>query len=102
MVALLDLVHAWQVKLFLNSRSLPQTITQIIMPETTVNSFIVRFVQEMPAQSGAGIEPWHGIIRHVQSSRETRFTRIEDALAFMHGYVDINEQKSQFDGTGAE
>jgi hypothetical protein len=72
------------------------------MPETTVNSFVVRFVQETPAQSGAGFEPWHGIIRHVQSSQETRFTRIEDALAFMHGYVDITEQKPRIDGAGAE
>jgi len=72
------------------------------MPETTVNSFVVRFVQETPAQSGAGLKPWHGIIRHVQSSRETRFTHIEDALAFMHGYVDITGEKPRIDGGGGE
>lgn len=67
------------------------------MPETTVNSFVVRFVQETAAHSGAGIKPWHGIIRHVQSSQETRFTRIEEALAFMHGYVDISAEKPRVD-----
>ena len=72
------------------------------MPGTTVNSFVVRFIQETPAQSGAGCKPWHGVIRHVQSSQETRFTRIEDALAFMHGYVDINDEKSQIDLAGGE
>ncbi len=72
------------------------------MPETTVNSFIVRFVQETPAQSGAGIKPWHGIIRHVQSSQETRFTQIEDALAFMRGYVDITGEKTRLDAGGGE
>jgi len=65
------------------------------MSETTVNSFVVRFVQETPAQPGVAPKPWHGIIRHVQSSQETRFTRIEDALAFMHGYVDIHDEKPQ-------
>jgi hypothetical protein len=73
------------------------------MPETTVNSFVVRFVQETPAQSSAGfIKPWHGTIRHVQSSRETRFTCIEDALAFMHGFVDISVVKPQMDEGGGE
>ena len=72
------------------------------MPETTVNSFVVRFVQETPAQSGVAFKPWHGIIRHVQSSQETRFTRIEDALSFMHDYVDINNEKSQIAGERSE
>lgn len=70
------------------------------MPETTVNSFIIRFVQETPAHSVDGCEPWHGVIRHVQSSKETRFTHIEDALAFMHGYVDISDDTRQIDLTG--
>ena len=72
------------------------------MPETTVNSFVVRFVQETPAQSDAGLKPWHGIIRHVQSSRETRFTCIEDALTFMHGFVDIGVEKPRMDSGGSE
>jgi hypothetical protein len=32
---------------------------------------------------------WHGLIRHVQSSTETRFSRIEEALVFMNEYVAI-------------
>ena len=54
------------------------------MPETQVSSFILRFVQERP---DAG---WHGMIRHVQSSEEIRFSNIQEALSFLAGFVDLD------------
>ncbi|MCB9420286.1 MAG: hypothetical protein H6667_10790 [Ardenticatenaceae bacterium] len=64
------------------------TIQGAFMSETAVTSFIIRFIQEQELEQ---IEPaaWRGLIRHVQSSTETRFSRIEEALAFMSEYVDI-------------
>lgn len=60
------------------------------MSETAVTSFIIRFMQEQePDQSRA--KAWQGLIRHVQSNTETRFSRIEEALAFMSEYVDVGE-----------
>ncbi len=58
------------------------------MSETTIASFILRFTREHDAgvSSGTG---WRGVIRHVQTSEETYFMRIEDALAFITRYVDI-------------
>ena len=58
------------------------------MSETAVTSFIIRFIQEQESDQEPPIA-WRGLIRHVQSSAETRFSRIEEALAFMNGYVDI-------------
>lgn len=58
------------------------------MSETAVTSFIIRFIQEQEPEQDLPIA-WHGLIRHVQSSTETRFSHIEEALAFMNGYVDI-------------
>jgi hypothetical protein len=64
------------------------------MLETDVDSFILRFVQERSAQesnqnSGSPAAPWHGVIRHVQSKEEIRFTQIEDALRFVANYVEL-------------
>ena len=58
------------------------------MSETAVTSFIIRLMQEQEPDQDPPIA-WRGLIRHVQSSTETRFSRIEEALAFMNGYVDI-------------
>lgn len=55
--------------------------------DTAIHSFVVRFV-ETPEQNSGG-PPWHGVIRHVQSNTESRFAYIEEALAFMEGYVDL-------------
>ena len=60
------------------------------MSETAVTSFIIRFIQEQEAEQ-ASTTAWRGPIRHVQSNTETRFSRIEEALAFMNGYVEIGE-----------
>ena len=53
------------------------------MPKTQVSSFVFRFVQEQPR---AG---WRGLVRHVQSNEELRFSRIEDALDFLARYVVV-------------
>jgi len=56
--------------------------------DALIASFILRFVQETlvdPAPSRA----WRGMIRHVQTGQEFSFTHIEDALAFIRRYVEI-------------
>ena len=60
------------------------------MSETAVTSFIIRFIQEQDPNQVPSTA-WRGLIRHVQSSTETRFSQIEEALAFMNGYVAIDE-----------
>ena len=60
------------------------------MPETTIASFILRFTREHDVGASLSDTGWRGVIRHVQTSAETRFTRIEDALAFITRYVDIS------------
>lgn len=66
------------------------------MSETKIASFVVRFVQEADADDGEGAAaagqlaaPWRGVIRHVQSREEVRFTEMEEALAFMGRYVAL-------------
>lgn len=61
------------------------------MTETRVFSFIVRFVQP---ESGEQALPWHGVVRHVQSREEMRFTRVEEALQFMSRYVPLGEDEA--------
>jgi hypothetical protein len=59
------------------------------MPETTINSYVLRFVREQPTGQEAMMTGWHGTIRHVQSDRQLRFVNIEGALRFIAAYVDI-------------
>lgn len=61
------------------------------MTETRIVSFIVRFVQP---ESGERATPWHGVVRHVQSREEMRFTRVEEALQFMGRYVPLGEDEA--------
>ena len=63
------------------------------MLETSVDSFIVRFVQEQKQSNGPSATAWHGIIRHVQSKEEIRFTHIEDALRFVANYVELTQDE---------
>ncbi len=58
------------------------------MTETRIVSFIVRFVQP---ESGYQAAPWHGVVRHVQSREEMRFTRVAEALQFMSRYVPMED-----------
>jgi hypothetical protein len=53
------------------------------MPKTQVSSFVLRFVQEQPRTS------WYGLVRHVQSNEELRFSRMEDVLDFLARYVVV-------------
>ena len=54
------------------------------MSETVISSFILRFTQESDADL-----PWRGVVRHVQSDEESRFTRIEEALRFIGRFVEV-------------
>lgn len=60
--------------------------------QTNVASFVLRFVQEeignQPAPARAD---WHGLIKHVQTDTEERFTRLVDALVFMARHVDLDD-----------
>lgn len=59
------------------------------MPETTIDSFVLRFVHGQPAEMGVMMTGWHGTIRHVQSDEQHRFVDIEEALHFIAAFVDI-------------
>ena len=68
------------------------------MSETAVTSFVVRFMQEDPPD-----DTWRGFIRHVQTSQEIHFSRIEDALSFMGQFVKIDPSLTGLDPhTGTE
>lgn len=54
------------------------------MSETVISSFILRFTQESDADT-----PWRGVVRHVQSDEEARFTRVEEALRFIGRFVEV-------------
>jgi hypothetical protein len=58
------------------------------MTETRIVSFVLRFVQP---ESGDEAAPWHGVVRHVQSREEVRFTRVDEALQFMSRFVPLLE-----------
>jgi hypothetical protein len=55
------------------------------MAETVINSFMMRFIQEVEADSS-----WRGVVRHVQSDEEARFTRIDEALRFIGRFVEVD------------
>lgn len=55
------------------------------MTETVISSFILRFTQETDIDA-----PWRGVVRHVQSDEEARFTRIDEALRFIGRYIELD------------
>ena len=59
------------------------------MSETAVTSFVLRFIHEQEPDRPALATQWRGIIRHVQSEEQLRFTHVEEALAFIGRFVDI-------------
>lgn len=63
------------------------------MPDTAVNSFVVRFVQQNPPSP-----VWHGLIRHVQSNEETHFTHLQEAIHFMGRYVVVEQDDEKGNG----
>jgi hypothetical protein len=63
-----------------------------MIPGTNVISFVLRFVYDQPSDESSGLATgWHGLIRHVQSNEEQRFTRWADATAFIARYVSVGE-----------
>lgn len=72
------------------------------MPEATIASFVLRFTQEYTPEAKLPCAAWRGIIRHVQSNEEIRFTHIEKALAFVARYVDISPDAGAGDSDGEE
>jgi len=77
------------------------------MSETRIVSFVLRFVRQTGPEEEpldglqvTGVEEggplamgWHGVVRHVQSREEVRFTRVEEALAFINRYVILQEEE---------
>lgn len=64
------------------------------MFETAVDSFIVRFVREQKPDTGATQVDWYGVIRHVQSNKQMRFTQMDEALSFMDAFIPVAEQSN--------
>lgn len=59
--------------------------------ETTVASFVVRFVHEASdLDDDTPDREWRGVIKHVQTDDEQHFTRLADALAFMARFVNLD------------
>ncbi len=64
------------------------------MPSDTprVESFIVRFVEDAPADGAApNVRGWHGVVIHIQTNEEKIFTHFADAVAFMARYVPAGD-----------
>jgi len=66
------------------------------MQDTKMVSFVLRFTQE--SQSDTMSSPaWRGMLRHVQTNEQIHFTELEEALAFITQYVDLNIPSIQSD-----
>ncbi len=64
------------------------------MPSDTprVQSFIVRFVEDVPDDAAApGSPAWRGVIIHVQTDEEKAFTHLADAVTFISRYVPLGD-----------
>ena len=61
------------------------------MTETAVTSFIIRFTQDQESYLGSS---WRGFIHHIQAGDDIHFTKIEDALEFMGGFVNLDSIES--------
>ncbi len=59
--------------------------------QTSLVSFVLRFVLDEPPSSGAmrSLPRWHGVIRHVQTNEEVHFARWKEAVAFIEQYVKL-------------
>ena len=61
--------------------------------EISLVSFVLRFVCDEPAaQTTHPATHWHGVIRHVQSNVERRFTEWDEAVAFIAQYVGLTRE----------
>lgn len=72
-----------------------------LMSEGTIASFVLRFTQEYTPGTESSCGVWRGIIRHVQSNEETRFTQMESALTFISRYVDITNSSERENEQGS-
>lgn len=64
------------------------------MIETHVSSFVVRFVHTTEPTDLPACPEWQGLIRHVQTNEELRFTHIEEALRFMAQFVELGRENT--------
>jgi hypothetical protein len=60
------------------------------MPDAAMPDEATPITHKQGQDNGLTAAPWHGIIRHVQSKEEIRFTQIEDALRFVANYVELS------------
>lgn len=60
-------------------------------PDTGLDSFVLRFVYDSPADQTSRPVAWHGVIRHVQSDAECHFTRWEEAATFVAQFVGLEQ-----------
>jgi hypothetical protein len=83
----LDLEHT--LALFLRAHSLDRLSRHD--SGTNVVFFVLRFVYDHLSDESWLATGWHGLIRHVQSNEEQRFTRWADVTAFIARYVSVGE-----------
>ena len=60
------------------------------MQVPTITSFVIRFVQEQPEQTGDPAS-YRGTIHHVQTSQEISFTRWQEAVEFIQRFISIEK-----------
>ena len=68
------------------------------MTDTAVDCFALRFVQDSGTERLALYSSWYGVIRHVQSGAEDRFTKSDDAIRFLNSYIhfaSLDEEESE-------
>lgn len=52
-----------------------------------VESFVLRFIADLPSDGAESAQHWHGVVVHVQSNEEKTFTHFADAVAFIARHV---------------
>ena len=57
--------------------------------ETSIYSFIIRFVVDQEPGEEGNTAAYHGAIRHIQSAEELNFTEWSDAVEFIRRFVPI-------------
>jgi len=68
----------------------PPELSPHAATETSLVSFVVRFICDEPAAPPEHpATHWHGVVRHVQSRVERRFTEWDEAMAFIEQYVSL-------------
>ena len=65
----------------------------------SVESFVLRFVQDAPSNGADSVRPWHAVVVHVQTNEEKTFTDFADAVAFISRYVHVGNFIFTTEGT---